>query len=54
MTPWALLTQDMRIVGGTPEDIITISQVPLGLLPRIQMKSVGASTVLGLRLQLLF
>ena len=54
ITPWALLTPDIQIVRGAQKDIVTIGQGPLGLLPRIDKKSISTSTVLGLRLQLLF
>jgi porin len=54
ITPWALLTPDIQVVRGAQKDIITIGQGPLGVLPRIDKKSISTSTVLGLRLQLLF
>jgi porin len=54
LTPWALLTPDIQVVRGAQKDIVTIGQGPLGLLPRIDKKSISTSTVLGLRLQLLF
>ena len=54
LTPWALLTPDIQVVRGAQKDIATIGQGPLGLLPRIDKKSIGTATVLGLRLQLLF
>ena len=54
ITPWALLTPDIQIVRGAQKDRVTISQGPLGVLPRIDRKSISTSTVLGLRLQLLF
>src|SRR5207247_9891056 len=54
LTPWALLTPDIQVVRGAQKDIATIGQGPLGLLPRIDKKSISTSTVLGLRLQLLF
>jgi len=54
LTPWALLTPDIQVVRGAQKDIVTIGQGPLGLLPRLDKKSISTSTVLGLRLQLLF
>jgi porin len=54
ITPWALLTPDIQVVRGAQKDIVTIGQGPLGLLPRLDKKSISTSTVLGLRLQLLF
>jgi porin len=54
ITPWALLTPDIQVVRGAQKDLVTIGQGPLGLLPRIDKKSIGTATVLGLRLQLLF
>jgi len=54
ITPWALLTPDIQVVRGAQKDTVTIGQGPLGLLPRLDRKSIGTATVLGLRLQLLF
>jgi porin len=54
LTPWALLTPDIQVVRGAQKDTVNIIQGPLGLLPRIDKKSIGTATVLGLRLQLLF
>jgi porin len=54
ITPWALLTPDIQIVRGAQRDKVTITQGPLGVLPRIDKKSISTSTVLGLRLQLVF
>ena len=54
ITPWALLTPDIQVVRGAQKDKVTIGQGPLGLLPRLDKKSIGTATVLGLRLQLLF
>jgi porin len=54
LTPWALLTPDIQVVRGAQKDIATIVQGPLGVLPRLDKKSISTSTVLGLRLQLLF
>ena len=54
ITPWALLTPDIQIVRGAQKDKVTLGQGPLGLLPRINRKSIGTGTILGLRLQLVF
>ena len=54
ITPWVLLTPDIQIVRGAQKDIINITQGPLAALPRIDKKSISTSTVLGLRLQLVF
>src|SRR5215510_2335347 len=54
ITPWAMLTPDLQVVRGAQKDKVSIGQGPLGLLPRIDRKSISTSTVLGLRLQLLF
>jgi porin len=54
LTPWARLTPDIQIVRGAQKDKVTVTQGPLGVLPRIDRKSISTSTVLGLRLQLLF
>ena len=49
-----MLTPDIQVVRGAQKDKFSITQGPLGLLPRIDKKSIGTATVLGLRLQLLF
>jgi porin len=54
ITPWALLTPDIQVVRGAQKDQFSISRGPLGILPRINKKSISTSTVLGLRLQLVF
>src|SRR5262245_59854501 len=54
ITPWAMLTPDLQVVRGAQKDKVSIGQGPLGVLPRVDMKSISTSTVLGLRLQLLF
>ena len=54
ITPWALLTPDIQVVRGAQKDQFSLGRGPLGLLPRIDKKSISTSTVLGLRLQLLF
>ena len=54
ITPWAMLTPDIQIIRGAQKDKVTIGQGPLGLLPRINKKSISTGTILGLRLQLVF
>jgi porin len=52
--PWALLAPDIQVVRGAQKDQVTIGQGPLGLPPRLNRKSIGMGTILGLRLQLVF
>ena len=54
ITPWLMLTPDLQVVRGAQTDQLSIGTGPLGLLPRIDKKSVGTSTILGLRLQMVF
>lgn len=54
LTPWAMLTPDIQIIRGAQKDRVTVTQGPLGVLPRIDKRSISTSTVLGLRLQLVF
>ena len=54
ITPWLQLTPDIQIVRGAQKDKVSIGTGPLGLLPRIDRKSIGTSTTLGLRLQMVF
>ena len=54
LTPWAMLTPDIQIVRGTQKDRLKITEGPLGVLPRIDKQSVNTSTVLGIRLQMVF
>src|SRR5215467_8170584 len=54
ITPWAFLTPDIQVVRGAQKDQFSLTQGPLGVLPGIDKKSISTSTVLGLRLQLLF
>jgi porin len=54
ITPWLLLTPDIQVVRGAQKDKITIGTAPLGLLPRIDKKSIGTATILGIRLQMVF
>jgi len=54
LTPWLLLTPDIQVIRGAQKDTVTITQGPLGVLPRLDKKGVGTATVLGVRLQVLF
>jgi porin len=54
ITPWLQLTPDIQIVRGAQKDKVSIGTGPLGLLPRIDRKSIGTATILGLRLQMVF
>jgi porin len=54
ITPWAMLTPDIQVVRGAQKDQFSLGRGPLGVLPRIDKKSISTSTVLGLRLQLVF
>jgi porin len=54
ITPWLKLTPDIQVVRGAQKNQVSISSGPLGLLPRIDKKSIGMSTILGIRLQMVF
>jgi porin len=54
ITPWLQLTPDLQVIQGAQKDKLTLVQGPLGLLPRIDKKSFGTTTVLGVRLQVVF
>jgi porin len=54
ITPWLMLTPDIQVVRGAQKDKVSVSSGLLGLLPRIDKKSIGTSTILGLRLQMVF
>jgi porin len=54
ITPWLELTPDIQIVRGAQKDEVSIGTGPLGLLPRIDKKSIGTATILGLRLKMVF
>jgi porin len=54
ITPWLQLTPDIQIVRGAQKNEVTVTQGPLGLLPRIDKKSIGTATILGLRLKMVF
>jgi porin len=54
ITPWLLLTPDLQVLTGAQKDTTTLVQGPLGILPRIDKKSIGTTTVLGVRLRVVF
>jgi carbohydrate-selective porin OprB len=54
ITPWLFLTPDLQVLTGAQKDTVTVVQGPLGILPRIDKKSIGTTTVLGVRLQVVF
>jgi len=54
ITPWAFLTPDIQVIRGAQKNQFSLGRGPLGVLPRIDTKSISTSTVLGLRLQLVF
>jgi len=54
LTPWATLTPDIQIVRGAQKDKLSITQGPLGVLPRIDRSSISTSTTLGIRLKVVF
>lgn len=56
ITPWLQLTPDIQIVRGAQKDKITIGTGPgpIGIPFIASRKSIGTTTVLGLRLQMVF
>jgi porin len=54
ITPWLQLTPDLQVIQGAQKDKLTLVQGPLGLLPRIDKHSIRTTTVLGVRLQVVF
>lgn len=54
ITPWLRLTPDLQVVRGAQKDKIRIGQGPLGVPFIASRNSIGTSTVLGLRMQMLF
>jgi len=56
ITPWLQLTPDIQIVRGAQKEKITIGNLPgpLGLPFIASRKSIETSTILGLRLQMVF
>jgi len=54
ITPWLRLTPDIQVVRGAQKEQITIGTRPSGLPFIARRKSIGISTILGLRLQMVF
>jgi porin len=54
ITPWLLLTPDIQVVRGAQKEKITIGRDILGLPVITSRKSIGTTTVLGVRLQMVF
>ena len=56
ITPWLQLTPDIQIVRGAQKDKITLGTLPAPIgLPFIRSKkSIDTSTILGLRLRMVF
>ncbi len=50
ITPWLLLTPDIQVVRGAQKDKFTLSPLPA----IVSKKSIGTTTVLGVRLQMVF
>ena len=54
ITPWLLLTPDIQVVRGAQKEQFTIRRGPLGVPSIASRKSIGTTTVLGVRLQMVF
>jgi porin len=54
ITPWLQLTPDIQVVRGAQKEKITIGSGLLGIPFIANRKSIGTTTVLGLRLQMVF
>jgi len=54
ITPWLLLTPDIQVVRGAQKEKFTIGRNILGLPVITSRKSIGTTTVLGVRLQMVF
>lgn len=54
ITPWLRLTPDLQVVRGAQKEKIRIGQGILGVPFIASRKSIGTSTVLGLRMQMVF
>jgi carbohydrate-selective porin OprB len=50
ITPWLTVTPDIQVVRGAQKNKFTLSPLPA----IISKKSIGTSTVLGLRMQMVF
>src|SRR5262245_5320464 len=54
ITPWLFLTPDLQFFSGAQKKTTTLVQGPLGVLPRLETHSIGTTTVLGVRLKIVF
>jgi len=54
ITPWLRLTPDVQVIRGAQKEMITVGTSPLGVPFIASRKSLGMSTILGLRLQMVF
>ena len=54
ITPWLRLTPDLQVVRGAQKEKIRIGQGILGVPFIASRNSIGTSTVLGLRMQMVF
>jgi porin len=54
ITPWLLLTPDIQAVRGAQKEQFTIRRGLLGVPSIASRKSIGTTTVLGVRLQMVF
>jgi hypothetical protein len=54
ITPWLSLTPDIQVVRGAQKEKFTIGRGPLGVPFIARRKSIGTTTVLGVRLQMVF
>jgi len=54
ITPWLRLTPDIQVVRGAQKEKVEIDTTPAGIPFIASRKSIGISTILGLRLQMIF
>src|SRR5499433_3376116 len=54
ITPWLFLTPDLQVLTGAQKKTTSLVQGPLGVLPRLETHSIGTTTVLGVRLRVVF
>jgi len=54
ITPWLFLTPDLQVLTGAQKKTTSLVQGPLGVLPRLETHSIGTTTVLGVRLRMVF
>jgi carbohydrate-selective porin OprB len=50
ITPWLMVTPDIQVVRGAQKNKFALSPLPA----IISKKSIGPSTILGLRMQMVF